>query len=58
MGKRFGVKKVLPSVSPGKTWVGVFAELGVSVLIGLALWRLSLRRLDLFRMPVVPFTYV
>lgn len=38
-GKRFGKRKLAPSISPGKTWEGaVGAILGVSLYVGLAGW--------------------
>ena len=35
-GSRFGGRKLAPSISPGKTWAGVYGALACSALIGLA----------------------
>lgn len=35
-GSRFGGRKLAPSISPGKTWAGVYGALACSAVIGLA----------------------
>ena len=35
-GRRFGVRKLAPAVSPGKTWAGVFGGLALSMLVAAA----------------------
>src|SRR5690348_12669445 len=35
-GTRFGGRKLAPSISPGKTWAGVYGALACSAVIGLA----------------------
>ena len=35
-GTRFGGRKLAPSISPGKTWAGVYGALACAALIGLA----------------------
>ena len=37
MGKSFGKKKIFPSVSPNKTWVGSISGLFFSILFVLAI---------------------
>lgn len=47
-GRRFGVRKLAPAVSPGKTWAGVAGGLLLSLLVAVAgaLW---------FALPLLPF---
>lgn len=47
-GKRFGVRKLAPAVSPGKTWAGVVGGMLLSLLVALAgaIW---------FAQPALPF---
>lgn len=36
VGKRFGKKRLMPQISPGKTWNGVWGGITLSLLVGIA----------------------
>lgn len=46
LGRKFG-KKLFPSVSPNKSWVGYFGGLIISVLAGYAMYKIGIMRYDL-----------
>jgi phosphatidate cytidylyltransferase len=44
-GKKFGKKKLMPSVSPGKTWAGAWGALGTTIVCTYLLSQFVLRRM-------------
>ena len=40
VGRRFGRRKLAPTISPGKTWEGVWGALGAVAVYWMAIWSL------------------